>query len=412
MAGFDRERSTDRKSPSTKYAAARAAVQSNMHKGLRAMHRREGSHLLNVHFTYWGRRGALSQFTLELARAASSSTDINASFSVSRQNECFADYAELGASLLPIDTFNSHAGALLNTWRIPAIRRELATHIRRARIAAVIELMPHVWSPFIMPAVQAAGIKYCVVVHDARPHPGDRTAWVKPLADSMIRRADTIFTLSTSVAHQLREHDTRLSGKMKTLFHPNLQYGPRNAFSDTRPSEPFRLLFLGRILPYKGLSLFIDTVAQLQAEGFHVEAGVFGEGDLSFHQERLQQINAEVVNRWLSGEEIDAALKKFHAVVLSHIEASQSGVAAAAFGAGVPVIATPVGGLREQVIDGINGTLASSVSAPALAQAAKRLFLSPALYQSVRKYIANSMNDQSMSQFLRAITSQAIQPTE
>ncbi len=70
------------------------------------------------------------------------------------------------------------------------------------------------------------------------------------------------------------------------------------------------------------------------------------------------KLGANVVNRWLNEEESPTALSAHHAVVLAHIEASQSGVAASAVGAGAPIISTPVGGLREQVVDGETGLLA------------------------------------------------------
>ncbi len=49
-------------------------------------------------------------------------------------------------------------------------------------------------------------------------------------------------------------------------------------------------------------------------------------------------------------------------------------VVAAAYGAGLPVVATPVGGLAEQVVDGTTGVLArGSTSAADFADAIRRL---------------------------------------
>ena len=63
-------------------------------------------------FLYWGRRG-LTQFALEVGRAAITAPDISASLSVSRQNEDFRAFGELGPALFPIDTFESNVGAVL-----------------------------------------------------------------------------------------------------------------------------------------------------------------------------------------------------------------------------------------------------------------------------------------------------------
>jgi glycosyltransferase involved in cell wall biosynthesis len=57
---------------------------------------------------------------------------------------------------------------------------------------------------------------------------------------------------------------------------------------------------------------------------------------------------------------------RFDAVVLPNVEASQSGVAATSLGHGVPVIATPAGGVAEQITHGDSGLVANSISAEAM----------------------------------------------
>ena len=165
-------------------------------------------------------------------------------------------------------------------------------------------------------------------------------------------------------------------------------------------------------MAYKGLHLFLDTVDQLRNDGIAVEAGVFGEGPLGSATERLQRMGAEVVNRWLSGAEIAAALARYHAVVLSHTEASQSGVAATAFGAGVPVIATPVGGLIEQVTDGVAGVLAKRTDAPAaLAAAVKHLLLDQQVYRATCLNLARTSEQRSMARFVKIIVAHTVRGT-
>ena len=61
------------------------------------------------------------------------------------------------------------------------------------------------------------------------------------------------------------------------------------------------------------------------------------------------------------------------ACILPYVEASQSGVAPLAFGRGRTVIATPVGGLPEQISDGETGLITETVSATALARSIRRL---------------------------------------
>lgn len=360
-----------------------------------------------VMFVYWGRRGALSQFTLELARTAVADDTIAATISVSRQNELFSNFTELGSALWPIDTFASSAGAALNAWRIPVIRRRLHDKLVADRTEVVIELMPHVWSSVLMPAARKAGARYCTIIHDADAHPGDRTSLVKGLLDRAIGEADVVCTLSKAVAGRL-EAMKQPPRKIFTLAHPDLAYGPRGSRRLRAPGEPVRLLFLGRIMAYKGLGLFVETAEKLRARGASIEVGVFGEGPLGDSEPRLEALGAEVVNRWLTGEEIADALGRYDVVVLSHTEASQSGVAATAFGAGVPVVATPVGGLVEQIEDGVTGILAKRADADALVDAIERLARSPETYEAIRNNVDTSGQHRSMARFVRDIVAQSL----
>ena len=82
---------------------------------------------------------------------------------------------------------------------------------------------------------------------------------------------------------------------------------------------------------------------------------------------------------WIPEDRIPQLLSQADAVVLPYLEASQSGVIPAAFGMGVPAIVTPVGGLTEQVRDGVNGLVAKDTSPESLAQSLRRLADEPHL---------------------------------
>ena len=127
-------------------------------------------------------------------------------------------------------------------------------------------------------------------------------------------------------------------------------------------------------------------------------------GKLGCLGHRLATINAVVINRWLDYAEVSALISQYDCMVLSNIEASQSGVVALAYGLGMPVIATPVGGLSEQIRDGELGLMAQSVSAPAIADA-MQLFLQDAqLRARLLKGVAQAQTDFSMARFFQSIT--------
>lgn len=76
-------------------------------------------------------------------------------------------------------------------------------------------------------------------------------------------------------------------------------------------------------------------------------------------------------------------------------------MAAAALSAGLPVIATPVGGIIEQITDGVTGVLAALADGWALADAAEHLLFNPELYRLICQNIAAQKADRSIERFVK-----------
>jgi glycosyltransferase involved in cell wall biosynthesis len=355
-----------------------------------------------VMFVYWGRRGGGCQLALQVARAALRDDRCTPTICISKQNEQFHKFQALKASFFPIETFSRGTGAISSAWRIRQLRRRLEQRLRTEEIQTVIELMPHVWSPFVMPVVRRTNATYCTIVHDAGGHAGDPTAWANSLLQRTIPIAHLTIALSQSVADKLVADGKVAADKIATLFHPDLAFGPMPQQRGLSRDRPIRLLFFGRIMPYKGLPLFLETIERLKSAGMAVEAGIFGQGALGPSAGRAYALGVKVINRWLSEDDIASVLSHYDVMLLSHLEASQSGVAAAAFGAGLPVVATPVGGLKEQVKDGVTGVLAARVDAAALADGVRRLVHEPGLYERICRNLHDSRRERSVERFIEA----------
>lgn len=353
-----------------------------------------------IMFMYWGRRGS-SRFVADLMAATAGTPCAEATLSLSRQNDELASFLHLGARLSLVDTFAASYGAITGAWRIPLLQRELAARLKSECTDVVIDLMPHVWSPFVSPAIQSAGARYICMLHDAVGHPGDRSGIVTQLLRRAAYRADHVLALSRAVGDRLLATRRFRRDRLTVLFHPHLGFvrGQRER-PPPAPGTPLRLLFLGRIMAYKGLPLFLDTVDRLRAEGVAVSPGIFGEGSIALHARRITEMGVELVNRRLSDAEVGNVLLRYDALVASHVEASQSGVVAAALGAGLPCVVTPVGGLMEQIVDGETGAIAREMTAAALGAAVRRLFFTPNLYRTVCRTIVERRHERSMSRFL------------
>jgi glycosyltransferase involved in cell wall biosynthesis len=381
----------------------------------------------HVLFLYLGRRG-LSRFTLDLARHIAELRHVRATFCVSRQNELFEAFAGLGCRVLPVDTFEAAGGALVRSYRVRTLCRTVLDELMRQRSAGAVTLMPHIWSPLVAPQIRKHGFRYLTLIHDAHPHPGDPTSLLNAWSMRDTANADAVVTLSRGVADALAGARIVPRERLVPLFHPDLQFGvgpsaPAKAGADAVGSDtvappasaagpaavawPFRVLFFGRILAYKGLPALIEAMELLRAEGLPVELGVFGDGPLGPLRARLATLGAEVENRWIADGEVAGILSRYHAVALSHSECSQSGVAATALGAGLPLVAARIGGLAEQVKDGATGVLAGGRDGPGLAAAIRRLATDRRLYAAVRAHIRRTAWERSMRRFAEHLVAHA-----
>jgi len=353
-----------------------------------------------IAFLYLGRRGGIARLAYELGAAALHHPQIDPLLVLSDSNELLGLAQTLPDIVRTVKIFTSGIGALTQAYRIPSLVQSLNDAFNSHRTETVVVLASHVWSPFIAPFLKHSGRRYVVIVHDAAPHPGDVTGLAYHWLLRDAAQADRLITLSSSVTTGLLAKRHIPSEKIVTLFHPVMTYAEMGAHTAWHGERPLRLLFFGRMMGYKGLPLLVAALEELRAKGLTVDVTVAGEGDLKEQKKRLKSLGVTVINRWLRDQELSELLATHDAVVLTHTEASQSGCAAAALGAGLPVITTPVGGLVEQVAHNVNGLVADRVDAAAIAREIVRIASDPTLYQRLVRGVASQRYGQTMPDFL------------
>lgn len=295
----------------------------------------------------WGRRGAGPRFAAELAATLNELPGHSAELSLSVQSELLRGPAPPPCAL-PFSTYSGLAGLLLRLPAAPFQVGPLAARIRACAPDVAVCGMPAPLDLLMVAALRRAGVPFLVIVHDADPHPGDGFPLQMALQRRLVRRADGLIALSGHVAGRLRAQGLAEEGKLIMGAHPPIVFGPP-------PPPPLahggrlRLLSFGRLLPYKGLDLLAAALGRLGAQP-GLEVRVVGSGPDSAALDALRRLpGVRVENRWVPEEEVGALLAWADALVLSHTEASQSGVAAAAIAARRWVVATRVGGIAEQL---------------------------------------------------------------
>jgi D-inositol-3-phosphate glycosyltransferase len=154
-------------------------------------------------------------------------------------------------------------------------------------------------------------------------------------------------------------------------------------------------LFFGQIAPYKGLEYLIAATAELarreQAPRLII-AGKVKRGYASY----WEQIRADIASfgleeyvieriQFIPDGEVELYFKAADVVILPYVDIFQSGVPFLAYSFGLPVIATDVGALRDDVVEGETGYICKARDPHDLARTIESYFSSE-LYRRLEIY--------------------------
>ena len=322
---------------------------------------------------YWGRRGGGAQQILALATGLGAARTTSRSRCRCRRSANCSP--QIRATGLPVDAVPTYRSARrLRGGRrcaCPASAGGCGTRREAFGADVVVSVMTHLWTPLVAPGLKRAGLRFVPMVHDAEPHPGDCGAlWEWRLAREL-KAAESAIAFSDSVAAGIQAAAAGVAGASPAARRDPAPASGRSRHAHRRPAP--RFVNLGRLRAYKGLDLLRDAWRLAQPRVPGATLLVAGEGDAEALAPGLSALpGVEVRSGWLAEGEMARLVAGADVVVLPYREASQSGVAPLAHGFGVPVVATPVGGLREQLRDGVDGVLAGAVTAEALADAMVR----------------------------------------
>jgi D-inositol-3-phosphate glycosyltransferase len=165
------------------------------------------------------------------------------------------------------------------------------------------------------------------------------------------------------------------------------------------------LLFFGRIAPYKGVKYLIAAfrkMAKQDARYRLIIAGKVKGGCLNYWNDIQSNIAASGIRRQIVARiehipdnQVEIFFKAADVVVIPYVQIFQSGVPFLSYSFGLPVIATDVGSLRNDIVEGKTGFLCRPRDPADLANAIKTYFTSD-LYQNLeasRNRIREFAND-------------------
>lgn len=152
-------------------------------------------------------------------------------------------------------------------------------------------------------------------------------------------------------------------------------------------SDP-TIAFLGLIGQRKGTDVLIEALALLAGRGARFNAVLAGNGEVE--EAKAQAVASGIADRiefpgWVGEAEADALLNRADIFVLPSRAENQPVSILEAMARGLPVVATRVGAIPEQISDGASGILVDPGDAQQLADAIEQLIVSPDLRASMGK---------------------------
>ena len=189
-----------------------------------------------------------------------------------------------------------------------------------------------------------------VTLHDVTAHPGDADTARVPrwLVNRFVRRADAVMVHGEGLKTDAVAHLGLDPARVAVGAHPpNLRYrriAEAHGFSKA-PDGRFRLLFFGRVFPYKGLAHLIAAEPKVAAAVPGLLTVIAGRGEdmAGYRAAMADPSRFDVRDRRVPDEEVAQLFTQADLLVLPYVEASQSGVLAVAAAFGLPVVATDVG---------------------------------------------------------------------
>jgi len=203
----------------------------------------------------------------------------------------------------------------------------------------------------------------------------------KPFTKYYLKSNDAFITLCDSVKKDLL--DFAPSSKCIVSFHP--QYSHFGEKIERSAAEKFlrlspnkkNLLFFGLIREYKGLDILLNAFALLDDSYQLIIAGE-PYGSFDKYEKIINNLrnknNIRLVTKYIPDNEVPYYFSASDVCVLPYRSATQSGISAISYHFDLPMITTPVGGLKETISDKGTGIVVDDISVAAIIKAINKYF--------------------------------------
>lgn len=207
-----------------------------------------------------------------------------------------------------------------------------------------------------------------------------------PIGKRLIRSTLAHAALVIALSEQWRERLLRICPGARVEVLPNAVAIPSSVSSRRLQTDEPVVLFLGHLLRDKGVFDLVRAFARIAPQFPRMKLMLGGIGAIAEVRQLADQLGVQervLCPGWLGPEDKDAALARSTCFILPSYAEGMPMALLEAMSWGLPVIATPVGGIPQVVSDEVNGLLVPPADVDALANALRRLMENPTLRQQL-----------------------------
>jgi glycosyltransferase involved in cell wall biosynthesis len=232
-------------------------------------------------------------------------------------------------------------------------------------------------------------------MHDPLPHTGEKGRSLRLIRNIFFNYVDKFLLYSSSSTNLFNSNFPKYVGKTITLQTPIY----RNLKIPVQVKEKLykkKVLFFGRISPYKGVELFYSAAEYLSKEFNDVLFIIAGKALKGYFPEFLDNNsnpNIQIINEFIDLDTLSQLMTESSYCVLPYLDATQSGVVMTAYAYDLPVLVSDCPGLLEYCLDSSNFSFKSGELNDLISKM-HELLVNDSLVQEYKRSIAlySSMN--------------------
>lgn len=269
------------------------------------------------------------------------------------------------------------------SWRSPLGWWRTGRHLRRTCDAVVLVLVTPLQAPALAVLARAlAPVPVVVLCHNVLPH--ERRPLDVRLVSAVLGRAASILVHSQAEAGAARSLSSTTVA-VAPLPAPHTFSSAVAAPAQGRPVQR-TLLFFGMVRPYKGLDVLLHAMATVPGIRLLVHGEFWGgsSGARQLVAELGLDDRVELREGYVDADAVPGLFTQADALVLPYRTSTASWNASLGHEHGLPVVATRVGTMDQQVRDGEDGLLCAPDDAASLAGALRRLY-EPGVLDALRE---------------------------